>query len=201
MKKEKKHSAQNNHQSKLGFTIPEDYFENFRVTLQQKINENILEDVHFEQLGYTVPKDYLKNISSKILEKTNKKELKIISLISRYKYVVSTVAASLLILLSINYFNPDFAFSTNRVAVDSAINSVQDNFSDEETISLLLEDDESVDASISNYVVESLIIEDALFLFPTLKDVTLTSLFVEGKKLDVYLDNQLIDDLLITNLN
>ncbi|WP_299013752.1 hypothetical protein [uncultured Polaribacter sp.] len=84
-----------------GFTTPENYFSN----IEDKLTAAIFEEQLPTKSGLKVPTNYFENVENKIRQKLEKQnDTKVVSLKAKVlKYVPLSVAASIVLILSINY--------------------------------------------------------------------------------------------------
>lgn len=90
------------HNRKDGFKLPENYFDKFEEQLMQAISEEQLMGVSKES-GFKVPDAYFEDVELSILATIEKEKAigKVHFLKANYKYLVGTVAAILIVVLSV----------------------------------------------------------------------------------------------------
>ncbi|MGB1308147.1 MAG: hypothetical protein ACPG6B_04505 [Oceanihabitans sp.] len=99
------HKDLNNIQNS-GFTTPKDYFKNFKVNTLVHSNKT----QNNKESGFVVPQDYFKNFKSNALPK---KHTKVVRLSTKNKLLfISSIAATIVILLNIFLFNTKTGFES-----------------------------------------------------------------------------------------
>ena len=96
--------------SKSGFKVPDNYFEDFEAKMMASLNEDnrILNDLK-KNSGFKVPENYFENLEGKIFKKIEvpKEQGKIVSIFSRRKlYAVAAVAAVFIGIITTLLFKP-----------------------------------------------------------------------------------------------
>ena len=127
-------------QNSTGFSVPTDYFN----TADDRLSSFLIEKELPEETGFSIPENYFQNVEKSILKKTGfKKEVKIISLKSKFlKYIPLAAAASVALLLSINYFifpsTSEINFDTlERTDIENWIVENSNELSDKDFVAIL----------------------------------------------------------------
>lgn len=126
-----------------GFSVPKNYFN----TADDRLSSFLIEKELPEETGFSIPENYFQNVEKSILKKTGfKKEVKVISLKSKFlKYIpVAAVAsaASVALLLSINYFTSSYTSEINfdileRTDIENWIVENSNELSDKDFVAIL----------------------------------------------------------------
>ena len=127
-------------QNSTGFSVPKDYFD----TAEDRFSSFLIEKELPEETGFFVPENYFQTVEKSILKKTGfKKEVKVISLKSKFlKYIPVAAAASLALFLSINYFTSSTSSEINfdtleQTDIENWIVENSNELSDKDFITLL----------------------------------------------------------------
>lgn len=160
------------HIKQSGFKAPDGYFNNLEDTIFNKINTNSNLD-SINSSGFEVPIDYFSTIEDNVLStiKNDKKEVKVISLLSRKNILyMSGVAAAIVLMISI--FKPSNEISFDSIdtdLVESYISEQNINSADLATLwtetefdDIIFDDYEFLDETVEDYILDNSNIEDLL---------------------------------------
>jgi hypothetical protein len=122
--------------------------------------------IHEKELGLKIPKDYFSNSEKDILKKISNSEVKVLS---RKKYFLYSLAASIALLIALTIFKPNVisTFNNSATIVADTINTIKSN--------VLVNGNEIFDV----------------------EDVSIAALFVEDDKIDAFADNYVLEDVLM----
>ena len=157
----------NSKNSKPGYTVPKDYFNNLEDRIMKRVSSNSEESIP-KQSGFTVPSDYFENFNQKLISNIEKEESKVIHLPSRIKkqFILTATVAAAAILLYFGFFTQDnsgTAISTDMVET-YFIESELDSY---ELAELLLEtefiklEDLNVESTVDASDLESYLLNNA----------------------------------------
>lgn len=157
-----------------GFSIPENYFNNFEDVIDKKIVEANLP----KENSFNTPNSYFDNLEDIILDKVSstKKETKVISLKERIlKYIPIAAAASVVLFIGLNsyIFNNDttsnldsltdndieYWLDTNSLNTNDIAVVLQDDFLEENDLSFTTLQDENIEEYINSIENSSLLNE------------------------------------------
>ena len=123
---------------KTGFKTPQDYFKNFE--------DDILNDIKLKETisnsGFNAPKDYFETLEERVMDKVSaNKTPKIISLFNKRNLLyASSIAAAVLLLITLNTFNKDVSW--NKLDSETVENyMIQEDITSYEIASLFSEED------------------------------------------------------------
>lgn len=172
MKKENLHNI-----NKTGFKTPHNYFETFEADFFERLNEK--ESINAsENSAFTVPNNYFDSVESNVLKKlastepysVTKRETPVVVLKSRRTfYYVASIAASLVLLVSLVINNDNDNLNINAINTASIENYLfLEDYTNEDLATLIITDEISetdfIDVNISeNYIdqyIESTDTED-----------------------------------------
>lgn len=139
-----------------GFSVPKNYFNTVDEVLQQKIIEEKLS----KENSFNVPDSYFKNLEDSIISQvsTAKKETKVISLKDRMlKIIPIAAAASIVLFIGLN----SYLFNQDK---DLSLDSLTDN-----DIEYWL-DSKILNTSDIAFVLEDVLLEENDFMFATIQD-------------------------------
>lgn len=140
--------------SKSGFNVPDNYFENFEEKMMHSIGKKpALENIVFKaSSGFKVPDSYFENLEREIIQKVEgeKKGGKLISLFNNTKlYYAAAVAAVFIGVVSTVFFNPvteDFTIDGLELsAIEQYIDEGYIDFNYNEISAFMAEEDYSFD--------------------------------------------------------
>lgn len=155
-----------------GFKAPKDYFESLEDSIMHAIKEDEISE-KVTASGMQPPKGYFENLENSILSKVleEKSQPKVISLFSKQNLLyASSIAAALVIMLSVYFNQDDITFDT--IDVELVENYILDQNIDSFELALLLKDDELatdtfIDSdlygeTLEDYLLENTDIEDLI---------------------------------------
>ncbi len=101
---------------KTGFNIPENYFNG----IEEKVSSSLFLDSLSKENSFKTPSDYFETIEDNIFSNLNlneeKKDVKVISIRKRVlKLIPLTAAASLLLFITLNYFNTNTSITFDEI--------------------------------------------------------------------------------------
>ncbi len=139
--------------SKSGFSIPNSYFSE----LEDKLHINAIEDSFSTTEGFDVPDTYFDSIEESILEKVREPKQKVISLNNRVLKWIPAIAASVLLLFTLIFFD----FSSDELTEDDLVAWFENDIESINQVDLLvafedvdLEDENFIPASINEIKIE-----------------------------------------------
>ncbi|WP_372746634.1 hypothetical protein [Lutibacter sp.] len=197
MKKDSKHKSPQN-KSTLGFKIPSGYFETFQQEIFEKIAEENKQKEQQQKLGFKVPENYFETSKKEILELTETKKGKVINFITLNKWLVGSIAAAIALLITLSVFNNFSLETNNQMAVINNIEAI--NLENDAILNSILENDANVNEYMETYVLNELVVKDALKNFISWDARELEVLFIEDSKLNNYIDALVIEDLIIDDI-
>lgn len=142
-----------------GFKTPENYFKNFE--------DNLLTEIEFNEKmkgsGFEIPDNYLETVEKNILKKTNESS-KLVFLKQNYIYAISSIAATVLLLISLNVSDSNAPINIGIVDNETIEDYFYEEFESLELVSLIEDTDISesdfITYELSNQTIDSLIEND-----------------------------------------
>lgn len=200
MKKKSTHIKIKNEQTSLGYKVPENYFEDFQKGIMGKIENDSINEKHLKNLGLNTPDNYFENSKKIIINATKPKKSKIVSFLTYNKWLLSSVAAaSVALFVTFNILNNNISVKNNISNLNSEQTELK-SLEDDAILNSFLVEDVVIDEYVNTFVLDELIIKDAILNFISLDDTTLAVLFVEDEKVNEYIDSYVIDDLVINDI-
>lgn len=154
-----------------GFKVPEHYLETFDETLLNRLKGiDTLKEV--QKSGFQVPDAYFATFDNKITEAiSSEKEVKVISLNSWKKVAyISGIAASIIFMVSL-FIPKEEKLSMSNLETTMIVDYiVEEDFTNEDFVSLLTEDvtlnnfmdSHLIDSNLEDYIIDNISIEDYL---------------------------------------
>lgn len=163
--------------------------------------ENLKKDLaqeHKEFLGLDVPDDYFSKSKKNILKNLKMENEQKRTVFGLKPFIAYPIAASILLLIAITFWMQNKSIESNLKVTDvDAIETVNELSTTEDfLVSSLLVDDSKMDQYIDDYILNEIIVEAELSE-QQLEDIFINSLFVEDSLINIYIDNNLIENIIL----
>ena len=148
--------------SKTGFSVPNEYLENFETEFELKVSEDSLPSTE----GYSLPENYFDSLEDIIIQKTSTQKTKIISLNQQVKKWIPAIAASIALLFALTFID----FSNDELTDEDLISWFENDLSSISTEDLIIafEDYDLNELDLDSNTITSQSIEEYL----TNEDIT-----------------------------
>ncbi len=141
---------------KSGFKTPENYFND----LEDHLLSNIKLSEKIEASGFKIPENYLETIEDNILKKTHNTSSKVIVFKRNYLYAISSIAAAVLLLISLN-LSKSSTTTIDLVDNEAIENYILEEFETDELASLF-DDNELLETDFINFELTNTLIESTI---------------------------------------
>lgn len=154
--------------------------------------------LHSDKLGMQVPEGFFEKSKADILEsiKTkNKGKRKVFRLKPLYTY---PIAAILVVALAITFLiNKDSSKINNNITDIEELSLIGlDDFEDDFLVSSLMVEDSNMDEFLNDYIIDEILVEVDK-KEQEIDDLIINSLFIEDSLIDGYMDENLIENVLL----